>query len=197
MELEDPVFFHRTMTISLDHIHSVPSKPDQPFITIIPSRVNAGFAPAEKYPDDAGFTDLPSVFPLTFRPEGWKVIQDEFQLPVTGMMFRSHKEEAFALLLTAHNSGVGVDVFLPENSENLKDLIGKVYLYLMRKEIADRSSSQSQVSHDVCATCRKRFVNYEMVYYVDIKITASKAKPDVFRDRLYLQPTFSITHLQP
>ena len=86
-------------------------------------------------------------------------------------MFRSQDREAFALLLTAKESGVSVDVFLPKNTENLKDVIKRFSLCLKRREIADRTSCQLQVKHEVCATSRKRFMNYELVYYIDIEIT--------------------------
>lgn len=75
------------------------------------------------------------------------------------------------MLLNAKDSGVSVDIFLPEGTENLKNIIDKVSLYLQRTAVADRSSSQLQVKHGVCATSRKRFMKYEMVYFVDIKIS--------------------------
>ena len=171
----NPPFYHRTMTVSLDHIPFMPSNPDNKFTTIIPSLKDAGFVPSEKYPRDAVFTNLPSVFPLNFRPEGWKVIQDQHQLPIAGIMFRSQSKEGFALVLTAKESGVSVNVFLPENTESLGDIIEKFSLYLRRRTIADRASSQLQVKHEVCATSRKRFMNYELVYYVDLKITPLEA----------------------
>ena len=184
----NPPFYRRTMTVSLDHIPFVPSNPDRKLTTIIPSLNDAGFAPSEKYPRDAVFTNLPSVFPLNFRPEGWKVILDEYRLPIAGLMFRSQNREAFALLLTAKESGVSVDVFLPENTENLEDIIEKVSLYLRRRAIADRTSSQLQVKHEVFATSRKRFMNYELVYYVDLKIKPVEAGPSLFMDILRLRP---------
>ena len=169
-----PPFYHRTMTVSLDHIPFMPFNPDQRLTTIIPSLKDAGFAPSEKYPRDAVFTNLPSVFPLNFRPEGWKVVQDGLRLPIAGMMFRSQDKEAFALVLTVKEFGLNVDVFLPENTENLRDVVARVSLYLRREAIADRTSSQLQVKHEVCATSRKRFMNYELVYYVDLKVTPYK-----------------------
>ena len=162
-----------TMKISLDHVPSVPYSPQQRFTAIIPSPIDAGFAPSEKYPDDAAFVELPSVFPLKFRPEGWKVVLDLSRLSVVAMMFRSEHEEAFAVLLNAKESGVSVDIFLPESTENLKNIIDKVSLYLQRTAVADRSSSQLQVKHDVCATSRKRFMNYEKVYFVTIEISVT------------------------
>lgn len=156
------------MTISLDHIPFVPHSPQQKFTAILPSLIDAGFAPSEKYPD-AAFIELPSVFPLNFRPEGWKVVLDPSRLSLAAMMFRSEHSEAFAVPLNAKDSGLSVDIFLPEGTENMKNIIDKVSLYLQRTAVADRSSSQLQVMHDVCATSRKRFMNYEMVYFVDIK----------------------------
>ena len=188
VESIDPPFYHRTMTVSLDHIPFVPSNPDRTLTTIIPSLIDAEFAPSEKYPGDAVFTYLPSVFPLNYRPEGWKVILDEYRLPTAGMMFRSQNREVFALLLTAKESGVSVDVFLPEDTENLGDLIEKASLYLRRRAFADRTSSKLQVKHEVGATSRKRFMNYEFVYYVDLKITPVEAKPSVGTDKLHLRP---------
>ena len=188
VESINPPFYHRTMTVSLDHIPFMPANPAQRLTTIIPSLKDAGFAPSEKYPRDAVFTNLPSVFPLNFRPEGWKIVQDGYRLPIAGIMFRSQNAEAFALVLTAKESGVSVDVFLPENTENLRDVIGRFSLYLGRRAIADRTSSQLQVKHEVCASSRKRFMNYELVYYVDLKITPIKAKPLVMMDVLHLRP---------
>lgn len=172
LEPNDPSLFHSMMEISLDHIPSVPYTPQQQFTAILPSLIDAGFTPSERYPD-AAFIELPSVFPLTFRPEGWKVVLDLSQLSVAAMMFRSEQKEAFAVLLSAKESGISVDIFLPEGTENLKNIIDKVALYLQRTAVADRSSSQLQVKHDVCATCRKRFMNYEMVYFVEIKISVT------------------------
>ena len=188
VESINPPLYHRTMTVSLDNIPFMPSNPDQRLTTIIPSLKDAGFAPSEKYPRDAVFTNLPSVFPLNFRPEGWKVIQDEYRLPIAGVMFRSQNKEAFALVLTAKESGISVDIFLPENNENLRDVIKRVSLYLRRSAVADRTSSQLQVKHEVCATSRKRFKNYELVYYVDLKVTPIDAKPSVMMDVLHLRP---------
>lgn len=170
MELNDSSLFQSTMKISLDHVPLVPYSPQQQFTAILPSLIDAGFAPSEKYPDSA-FIELPSVFPLKFRPEGWKVVLDLSRLPLAAMMFRSDHKEAFAVLLNAKQAGVSVDIFLPEGTENLKNIIDKVSLYLQRTAVADRSSSQLQVKHDVCATSRKRFMNYEMVYFVEIKIS--------------------------
>ena len=183
-----PPFYHRWMTVSLDHSPFMPSDPDQKLTTIIPSLKDAGFAPSEKYPRDAVFTNLPSVFPLNFRPEGWKVVLDKNRVPIAGIMFRSQNKEGFALVLAAKESGVSVDVFLPENTENLKDVIERFSLYLRRRAIADRSSSQLQVKHEVCATSRKRFMNYELVFLVDLKVTPIKAGPSVMMHIPNLQP---------
>ena len=177
VESINPPFYHRTMTVSLDHNPFMPSITFEKFTTIIPSLNDAGFIASEKYPRDASFTNLPSGFPLHFRPEGWKVIQDEYNLPVAGIMFRSQDKEAFALFLTAKESGVSVDIFLPKNTGTLKDIIKNVSLHLRRRENADRSSSQLQVKHEVCATSRKRFMNNELVCYVDLKITPIEAEP--------------------
>ena len=177
VESINPPFCHRTMTVSLDHNPFVPSITFERFTTIIPSLNDAGFVASEKYPRDASFTNLPSGFPLHFRPEGWKVIQDECNLPIAGIMFRSQDKEAFALFLTTKESGVSVDIFLPKNTGTLKDIIEKVSLHLRRRENADRSSSQLQVKHEVCATSRKRIMNNELVYYVDVKITPIEAEP--------------------
>ena len=176
------------MTVSLDHIPFMPSNPDKKLTAITPSLQDAGFAPSENYPRDEVFTHLPSVFPLSFRPEGWKVILDGYRVPIAGIMFRSQTKETFALVLTAKESGVSVDVFLPSNTESLKDVIERVSLYLRRRAIADRTSSQLQVKHEVCATSRKRFINYELVYYVDIKITPIKSESSVAMDILHLRP---------
>ena len=176
------------MTVSLDHIPFMPSNPDQCLTTIITSIKDARFAPSETYPRDAIFTNLPSVFPLNFSPEGWKVIQDVYRLPIAGIRFQSQNKEAFALVLTAKESGISVDIFSPENTENLRDVIERVSLYLRRRAIADRTSSQLQVKHEVYATSRRRFMNYELVYFVDLKITPIDAKPSVMMDVLHLRP---------
>ena len=183
-----PLLYPRTMTVSLDHIPFMPSNPDKKLATIIPSLQHDGFAPSEKYPRDEVFTNLPSVFPLNFRPEGWKVILDGYRVPIAGIMFRSQTKETFALVLTAKESGVSVDVFLPSNTENLRDVIERVSLYLRRIAIADQTSSQLQVKNEVCASSRKKFMNYELVYHVDIKITPIKAGSSVAMDILHLRP---------
>ena len=187
---DDPDLFYSTMKISLDHIPVVPSGQQQQFTTILPSLTDAGFTPSEKYPGNGAFIQLPSVFPLNIRPEGWKIILDLSRLSIAAIMFRSENGEAFAVVLNAKESGVSVDVFLPESTEDLKDILDKVSLYLQRRAIADQSSSQLQVKHDVCATCRKRFLNYELVYHVDIKISATEPEQDILRgyDSRHLRP---------
>lgn len=75
MPPNDPSLFYDILKISLDHIPFVPYSPQQQFTAILPSLIDAGFAPSEKYPD-AAFIELPSVFPLNFRPEGWNVVLD-------------------------------------------------------------------------------------------------------------------------
>ncbi|CAD6566629.1 MAG: hypothetical protein ASARMPREDX12_008763 [Alectoria sarmentosa] len=173
---DDPNILHTMMKISLDHIPFVPSNQQQKLTAILPSLVDSGFLPSERHPNDSAFTSLPSVFPLRTRPEGWKVVLDLSWSSTAAVMFRSEKGEVFAVVLTAKESGVGVDVFLPEGTEMLGDIIDNYSLYLQRRPISDRSFSELQEKHDVCATSRKRFVNYEMVYFVDIKISPKKAK---------------------
>lgn len=187
---DDPDLFHSTMKISLDHIPVVPSGQQQQFITILPSLTDAGFTPSEKFPGNGAFIELPSVFPLNIRPEGWKIILDLSRSSIAAIMFRNENGEAFAVVLKAKESGVSVDVFLPESTEDLKDIVDKLSLYLQRRAIADQSSSQLQVKHDVCVTCRKRFLNYELVYYVDIKISATEPEQDTLRgyDSRHLRP---------
>lgn len=187
---DDPDLFFSTMKISLDHIPVVTSGQQQQFTTIIPSLTDAGFTPSEKYPGNGAFIELPSVFPLNIRPEGWKIILDLSRSSIAAVMFRSENGEAFAVVLNAKESGVSVDVFLPESTEDLKDIVDKVSLYLQRRAIADQSSGQLQVKHDVCVTCRKRFLNYELVYYVDIKISATEPEQEILRgyDSRHLRP---------
>ena len=190
VETDDPDLFHSTMKISLDHIPIVLPDKRQEFTTILPSLIHAGFTPSEKYPGNEAFIELPSVFPLNIRPEGWKVILGISQSSIAAIMFRSENGEAFAVVLNAKESGVSVDVFLPESTEDLRDIIDKVSLYLQRRAISDRASSQLQVKHGVCATSRKRFMNYEMVYYVDIQISLIKPKESKLKslDRRHLRP---------
>ena len=186
---DDPGLFHSEMKVSLDHMPITPSNQQQQFTTILPSLTNARFTPSEKYPEDAAFIELPSVFPLSIRPEGWKVILDPLRSSIAAIMFRNDDKEAFAVVVNAKESGVSVDIVLPDGTEDLKDIIDKVSLYLQRRAIADRSSSQLQVRHDVTATCRKRFMNYEMVYFVDLRITAAQPRWRLLKNSpRFLQP---------
>ena len=186
---DDPGLFHSEMKVSLDYIPITPSNQQQQFTTILPSLTNARFTPSEKYPEDAAFIELPSFFPLSIRPEGWKVILDPLRSSIAAIMFRNDDKETFAVVVKAKESGVSVDIFLPDGTEDLKDIIDKVSLYLQRRAIADRSSSQLQVRHDVCATCRKRFMNYEMVYLVDLRITATQPRQRLLKySPRFLQP---------
>ena len=183
----EPDLFQTLMEISLDHTPFVPANQQQYFTAIVPSLVHCGFVPSEKYPNGAAFTNLPSVFPLTFRPEGWKIMLDLSRSTIAALMFRSENEEAFAIVLTARESGVSVDVFLPEGNETLRDIVNRFAPYLQQRGIADHSYSELQAMHDVCATSRRRFVNYELVYFVDVKISKLVDAPgrslDLFRQR--------------
>lgn len=55
-------------------------------------------------------------------------------------MFRSEMGEAFALILTAKESGVGLDVVVPKTTGDLKEIISKGPLHLQHTAIADRCS---------------------------------------------------------
>lgn len=176
---DDPNFFHRTMKISLDHAPFLPSIEQQQFAAILPSPLNCGFAASEKYPDDAEFVRLPPVFPLKTRPEGWKVVLDQsqsHQSSFAALMFRNENKEAFAVILRATESGVNVDVFVPQGTESLADIMDRYPLYGLRGSFADRSIRQLKLRHEVCATSRKKFMNYETVYFVDIVISAIESR---------------------
>ena len=168
---EDPNLFHSTMKISLDHTPFVPSDQQQQFTVILPSLNSAGFVLSEKYPE----------YSPAFRPEGWEITMDLSHSSVAAVMFRSENKEAFAVVLTAKQFGVGVDVFLPEGTERLTDIIGKISVYLRHGAITDRSSSELQVRNSVCATTRTRFMNDEIVYYVDIRVSETQPEPMFLR----------------
>lgn len=176
---DDPNLFHTMMKISLDHVPFEGFAQQQQFATILPSLTKHGFALSEEYPGDLKLVKLPSVFPLNTRPEGWKVILDLSLTSVAALMFRSKNEEAFALIVSAKKFGVSVNVIVPKRKENLKDIIDNDLLFLERRTIADRSSRHLQVKHDVCATSRKRFIDYEIVYFADVRISETDSKTSV------------------
>lgn len=171
---DDPRSFHKTMKISLDHVPFSPSIKQQQIAAILPSPLDYGFVASEKYPDDAGIVKLPSVFPLETRPEGWKVMLDlsrSHQSSFAALMFRNENKEAFAVILVANESGVSVDIVVPRGTEILSDIMNNYALYKPQRSFVDRSIRQLRFRHKVCATSRKRFMNYETVYFVDIVVS--------------------------
>ena len=172
---DDPNSFHRTMKISLDHVPFSPSRKKQQVAAILPSPLDYGFAASEKYPEHAQIVKLPSVFPLETRPEGWKVILDlsrSHQSSLAALMYENKRKEAFAVILLANESGVSVDIVVPRGTEILPDIMNNYALHKPQRTFVDRSIRQLHSRHKVCATSRKRFVNYETVYFVDIVVSA-------------------------
>lgn len=173
---DDPRSIHRSMKISLDHVPFSPSMQQQQVAAILPSPLDYGFAASEKYPEHAEIFRLPSVFPLETRPEGWKVILDlsrSHQPSLAALMFRNENKEAFAVILLANESGVSADVVVPRGAEILPDIMNNYALHKPHMKFVDRSIRQLHFTHKVCATSRKRFINYETVYFVDIVISES------------------------
>ncbi len=70
---DDPNLFHKRMKISLDHLPLLHFHPHRRLVAILPSLIDAGFVPSEKYPEDSVFSKIPSNTPLKIVPEGWKV----------------------------------------------------------------------------------------------------------------------------
>ena len=173
MQSNDPKLIHKRMNISLDHLSFSHSDDHQhQFTTILPSLVNAGFSPSEKYPETSAFEELlSSVMPL--RPKGWKVRLGPSRLSIAAMMFRNTNGQVFAVILSAIDFGLNVDVVVPQGKERLKDIVHEASDYLQRRTIADQSSGQLQGNTKICATSRKRFMYHATVYFVDIKISAT------------------------
>ena len=172
---EDPRSFLRNMKISLDHVPFSPSIKQQQVAAILPSPLDYGFAAMEKYPDDAEIVKLSPVFPLETRPEGWKVILDlsrSNQSSLAALMFRNENKEAFAVILLANESGVSVDIVVPRGTEILPDIMNHYALQKPQRTFVDRSIRQLSFRHKVCATSRKRFMDYEIIYFVDIVVSA-------------------------
>ena len=170
-----PGYIYRELKISLDHVPFL-EKQDHVSLhkrepaTFLPSLVSAGFVVLDIYPDPAAFINLPSIFSLKSRPEGWKVLINPRTQPVAAMMFRNNIGEAFAVILHAVELGVSIDIVVPKERETLVDIVAQREPFFQRDTFSDRCSCQLE-GHDICATSRLRLINCEMVYYVDIKIS--------------------------
>lgn len=172
-EPDEPNTIRRTMKISLDHVSFSPFTKKQRFSAILPSPLDYGFAASEKWPDDAEIVKLPSFFPLKTRPEGWKVVLSlppSHRSSLAALMFRNEINEAFAVILGAEKSGVSVDIVVPKGNEILADLMNKYAAYGPQRSFVDRSVRKLHSRHLVCATSRKRLMNYESVFFVEIVI---------------------------
>ena len=176
-------YLRKTMEISLDHVSLRRKRGDVSFrerhqaASFLPSLASVGFTLSEVYPHDAAFIKLPSVFPLKTRPEGWKILTDPLTLPVAAMMFHNQIGESFAVILHAIELSVNIDIVVPKARETLIDIMVQEKPFLKRERIIDRCSTHLQVKHDICATSRMRFINYETIYYVDIKTSATDLRP--------------------
>lgn len=80
------------------------------------------------------------------------------------------------MILRANESGVGVDIVVPRATETLADTMDEYKLYGPQRSFVDRSIRQLYSKYMVCATSRKRFMNYETVYFVEIVVSAIELK---------------------
>ena len=169
----DPKLFKALLIIALEHLLCLPANQNRQFRAIGPSYLDCGFTQSETYPKDAEFITL---LPLGTRPEGRKVVLDLLRLLVVAVMFRNKNQETFAVILNAQEFGVNVDVVVPKGTERLQEIIDKEPLYLQRNVTADQSFGHLKANQRVSVTSSQKFMNYEHVYFVDIRISATKVE---------------------